>query len=192
MNLDFLKPVLGDELFWQIADKLKGSGIQLANIADGSYIPKAKFDEQLDKVKTLQSAVSERDEMIKVEKSKNIGVDTLQAKITALEKDVADRDTKIHDIVLDGRIRDAVRNYKARDVNVVMPLLKRDAIGEKDGELTGVNEQLEALQKSHNYLFDIGGGGGRVGFDGGQDIGGQPKSENAVMNQALRAAAGRA
>lgn len=194
MNLDFLKPVLGDELFPQVVEKLKGSGMQLANVADGSYIPKAKFDEQLEKVHTLQTAVSQRDDMIKAEQAKNASVDTLQAKIDQLTKDVADRDAKIKGVTMDYRIKDELRGMKARNVDVIMPLLKRDTITEKDGKLSGLSEQVEALQKSDPYLFDTGSGnGGRGGFDGGQDVGGgSGQSTNAIMNQALRAAAGRA
>ena len=46
-NYDYLKPILGDDLFGQFAEKMSSAeGVNLANIADGSYIPKAKFDEE--------------------------------------------------------------------------------------------------------------------------------------------------
>lgn len=192
MSLDFLKDVLGDDLFPQVAEKLKGSGITLANIADGSYIPKAKFDEQLEKVKTLQDAVSKRDETIKAEKEKNGAVVALQAQIDQLNKDVADRDAKIKGVTMEYRIKDELRGMKARNVDVIMPLLKRDTITEKDGKLDGLSEQVEALQKSDPYLFDSNSGSNRGGFDGNQNVGGSGgNNTNAMMNQALRAAAGR-
>ena len=44
-NYDYLKPVLGEELFGQFAEKMAAAqGIQLANVGDGAYIPKAKYD----------------------------------------------------------------------------------------------------------------------------------------------------
>lgn len=190
MNLDFLKPILGEELFGQVADKLKGSGVTLANISDGSYIPKAKFDEQLDKVKQLTAAVGERDEQLKAERGKNASVDALNQQIAQLTKDVADRDGKLSELTLDYHIRDDVRAYKPRDVDVIIPLLDRSKITEKDGKLVGLSEQMDALTQNKGYLFD-GDGGGRGGFLGNQDLGGGAKSANATMNQALRTAAGR-
>ncbi|MGN1370158.1 MAG: hypothetical protein ACI4WX_14910, partial [Aristaeellaceae bacterium] len=55
-DFDFLKPVLGDELFAQFAEKMgSAQGVTLANIADGSHIPKAKFDtERTAKATALQ------------------------------------------------------------------------------------------------------------------------------------------
>ena len=47
MSHDFLKPVLGEELFEQVNQKLAGAGLNLVNTADGSYVPKAKFDTEL-------------------------------------------------------------------------------------------------------------------------------------------------
>ena len=47
-NLDILKPVLGDELYTSFLEKLTGAkGITLINAADGSYVPKAKFDTEI-------------------------------------------------------------------------------------------------------------------------------------------------
>ncbi len=44
-NYDYLKPILGEELFGQFAEKMAAAqGIQLANVGDGAYIPKAKYD----------------------------------------------------------------------------------------------------------------------------------------------------
>ena len=44
-NYDYLKPVLGEELFGQFAEKMAAAqGIQLANVGDGAYIPMARYD----------------------------------------------------------------------------------------------------------------------------------------------------
>ena len=47
-NLDILKPVLGAELYTQFLEKMQDAkGISLINAADGSYVPKAKFDTEI-------------------------------------------------------------------------------------------------------------------------------------------------
>jgi hypothetical protein len=44
--MEFLKDVLGEELYNQVAEKLKGNEkIKLANLAEGQYVDKKKFDE---------------------------------------------------------------------------------------------------------------------------------------------------
>lgn len=194
MNLDFLKPALGDELFAQVATALKNSGLNIVNIADGSYIPKAKFDEQLDKVKALQQTVAERDATIKQEQAKNGTVDALQSKVDQLTKDLADRDATIQSKNLEYQIKDELRGMKARNVDVIMPLLQRDKITVKDGKLEGLSDQVEALKKSDAYLFDTENRGNRGGFSGHQDTGDDGSggdNPNAAMNHALRAMAGR-
>lgn len=194
MSLDFLKPVLGDELFAQVADKVKGSGINLVNIADGSYIPKAKFDEQLDKVKKLTTDLADRDEQIKQEQAKNATVDTLTAQIEQLKQDIAAKDGTIATMAMDYDIKDAVRASKPKDLDIVVGLLDREKISKKDGKLSGIEEQLKGLQESKSFLFEQEqSGGNRGGFDGRQDTGsGEGHNTNAAMNDALRAMAGRA
>ena len=59
-NFDFLKPVLGDELYTQFAEKMaNANGITLANIGDGSYIPKAKFDTEVAAKKQYSGQLTE-------------------------------------------------------------------------------------------------------------------------------------
>lgn len=196
MNLDFLKPVLGDELFAQVADKVKGSGLNLVNIADGSYIPKAKFDEQLDKVKGLQKDLADRDEQIKQEQAKNATVDALNMQIDQLKQDVAAKTQQLDSLTMDYDIKDFVRAAKPKDLDIVVGLLNREKISKKDGKLSGVEEQLKALQESKGFLFDTeqDKGGSRGGFDGRQDIMGSAGEDtsNAAVNNAIRQLAGRA
>lgn len=188
MNIDILKPVLSEELFAQISDALKDSALNLADLSTGQYIPKAKFDEERNKVKALTADVADRDAQLATEREKSGKIDGLQAQIDQLTNDVAARDATIASTTKEYHIRDALRAMHARNVDVVMPLLKTDTITEKDGKLQGLAEQVEALQKSDAYLFDTGTN--RGGFAGSQDIGGG-ESTNATMNAAIRAASGR-
>ena len=126
MSIDFLKPVLGDELFTQVSDKLSGAtGITLANIADGSYVPKAKFDDERTKAKNLTTQVNDLTQQL-ADAQKNAGdVDALNQQITKLTQDVTDRDNKLASLSTDYDIKDALRAAKARDVDIVFGLLDR-------------------------------------------------------------------
>ena len=192
MDLTFLKPFLGDELFTQVEVKLQNAtGLTLANIADGSYIPKDKFDTERNRVKTLTTQVTDLTTQLNAAKAASGNVDTLNAQIAQLQADIADRDSKIVSIGKEYRIKDALRGMKARNVDVIMPLLQQDKITEKDGKLDGLTEQIENLKKSDSYLFDDDQGG-NGGFDGGQNLGGSGiDSINSAVNTAIRAMSGR-
>ena len=80
-NLETLKPVLGEELYTQVAGKLEGAkGILLANVADGSYVPKQKFDSEIAARKQTAQQLAEL--------TRNH--DTMTAAMEALKKQLAD------------------------------------------------------------------------------------------------------
>lgn len=194
MNIDFLKPVLGDDLFAQVSEKLSGAtGITLANIADGSYVPKAKFDEERTKAKNLTTRVNDLTQQL-ADAQKTAGdVDALNQQITKLTQDVADRDNKLASLSTDYDIKDALRAAKARDVDIVFGLLDRSKITSKDGKLSGVDEQVKAIRESKGFLFESDEKpAGRAGFGGQQDIiGGGTEGSNSAVNNAIRAMTGR-
>ena len=94
---EFLKPILGDELFAQFEEKMQGAtGITLANIADGSHIPKAKFDEVNGKLRTANQTITNLNTQLTTAQEKAGTVDELNSKITQLTTDIADRDAPLH------------------------------------------------------------------------------------------------
>lgn len=194
MSIDFLKPVLGDGLFTQVSDKLYGAtGITLANIADGSYVPKAKFDDERTKAKNLTTQVNDLTQQL-ADAQKNAGdVDALNQQITKLTQDVTDRDNKLASLSTDYDIKDALRAAKARDVDIVFGLLDRSKITSKDGKLSGVDEQVKAIRESKSFLFESDEKpAGRAGFGGQQDIiGSGTENSNSAVNNAIRAMTGR-
>lgn len=196
MHIDFLKPVLGEELFNQVSEKLNATtGITLANIADGSYVPKQKFDDERTKAKNLTTQVNDLTTQL-ADAQKHAGdVDALNQQITKLTQDVADRDGKLASLSLDYDIKDAARAAKARDVDIVVSLLDKSKITKKDGKLNGVEGQFKALRESKGFLFDDDKQtGSRGGFGGQQDIigGSGSVNTNAAVNNAIRQMTGRA
>lgn len=192
MNIDFLKPYLGDELFAQVNEKLEGAtGLTLVNTADGSYVPKAKFADEHNNVKTLTAQVQSLTEELEQAKAGAADVDALNQRIEALTKDVADRDGKITELGTEYKVKDALRAAKARDVDIVFGLLDRGKLKTgKDGKIQGLDEQIKAIQSGKAFLFDSEDGN-RGGYDGQQDIiGTQTGGINAAMNNAIRASFG--
>lgn len=63
--MEFLKEPLGDELYNQVAAKLKGNDkIKLANLADGGYVGKEKFDASETTITDLRKQLADRDKDI--------------------------------------------------------------------------------------------------------------------------------
>ena len=143
---------------------------------------KALNDKQANELKTLQDA-------LKAAQDKANVVDSLTDRVTQLTRDIADREATIANDRKQYRIKDELRNLKAKDIDVIMPLLKVDDIKEEDGKLTGLSEQVETLKNSYGYLFDTNPGQQRGGFAAAPDIGDKSTANDAV-NKAIRALSG--
>ncbi len=191
MNIKFLKPILGDDLFAQVSEKLSSAtGIDLVNAADGTHIPKGKFDEKLEEIRNLTQQVTTLQTQLNEANQKVGSIDGLNQQITKLTGDVAQRDATIQSLTLKYDVKDALRGMNAKNPDVVLPLLNMETIKRgADGKLTGLLEQVEGLKQKDGYLFDSQPGS-RGGFNGGQDTGGD-NSPNAAMNAAIRGMAGR-
>ena len=189
MPFEFLKPVLGDELFAQFEEKMaSATGINLVNIADGSYIPKSKFDELNGKLRTANQSINTLNEQLNTANQKAGTVDELNGKISQLTTDLADRDAKITQIGMKYRVRDELRSMGVRNPDMLLNMLDLSKVTEQEGKLVGLADQVDPYRKSDGYLFN-NTPANRGGFGGSlehrQDI------PTADANAAIRSAAGR-
>lgn len=196
MDISSLKTHLGDELYTQVEEKLKGvEGLSVIPTNDGSWVPKSRLDEELNKIKDYRTTVSTLNKQLEEAKKAGQDTTTLQATIDSLKAQVAERDSTITGMKRSGKIREALQKAKVRDAAIVEKLLDASKIGEDDkGQLTGLEDQIKALKETSAYLFDEGGGG-RIGYPGGKDpaSGGKDPGNrsNDDFNAMIRAAAGR-
>lgn len=195
MDISSLKTHLGDELYAQVEEKLKGiEDLTVIPTKDGSWVPKTRLDEELGKLKDSRTTISTLTKQLEEAKKAGESVVTLQATIDNLKQQVTERDQTITGMKRSGKIREALSKAKARDAAVVEKLLDISKIGEDDkGNLTGLDDQLKALKESSGYLFSEEKGG-RAGFGGGKDpsLGnGGGNNSNSEINSLIRAAAGR-
>lgn len=197
MDVSTLKAHLGEDLFGQVETALKDvDGLTIIPTNDGSWIPKAKFEEETGKQKTLKATITTLNQQLAEAKQKGESATALQATIDTLKQQVADRDATITGMKRSGKIREALTKAKVRDAAVVEKLLDAAKIGEDDkGALTGLDDQLKALKESSPYLFTEDGGH-RGGWGGGKDPqggsgGSGGNGGNSEINSLIRAAAGR-
>lgn len=145
--MEFLKEILGEELYAQVAAKLEGNdSVKLANLASGDYVSKAKYDSDMQakdtRIQELTQSVKDFD-----------GVDVKQ-----LQTDVRNWEIKYNQDLesarLDSAIQLAIAKSGTLSEKALMGLLDKDKIKfDKDGKLTGLDEQIEAIKKEDGFLF---------------------------------------
>lgn len=173
--------VLGADLYNQVTEKLKGheNDFKLANLADGKYVSKAKYDADLQakdtRITELADQVKEYD-----------GVD-----IKKLQSDVAGWEKKYHDDIEAERVASAVQlaiaKSGARSDKAVFGMLDLDKVTiDDDGKIKGLDDQIETLKKDDAFLFkddpkkqDVNLGG-KHQEGGKQDNDGPVSMEDAV------------
>ncbi len=134
-----LKEILGEDLFGQLEAALKGKGkdgkdILLAVANDGSYLPKAKFDEVYREMREWKEKAGDTlaDERAKENEQLKLELENLR---------------------YDAAMEKMLLGAKARNVKAVRALLDLDRIQWEDGSLTGLEEQLDELKQKESFLF---------------------------------------
>ena len=124
---------------------------------DGNFVPKATFEAERDKVKTLTTQVGERDTQIS-ELGKFKGTaEQLQTKVTELEtKNKQDKekfDAEITKIAQNALVSAELQG-KVVDIDDVLPKLDFSKIVFKEGKIeSGFTDQLDALKKTKPHYF---------------------------------------
>ena len=146
--MEFLKDVLGVDLYNQVAEALKGheKDIKLANLATGDYVSKGKYESDLQarytRIAELTKEVQDYD-----------GVD-----VKKLQQDVADWQKKYTDDIeaerIASKVQLAVAKSGTRSEKALLGMLDFDkiTIGD-DGEVKGLDEQIADIKKEDDFLF---------------------------------------
>lgn len=132
----------------------------------------------------LQSQLTERDTQLKDLKGKVKDSDELTTEIDKLQKANKEAKEKYEaDLTAQQKsflVDKALTNAGARNAKAVSSLLDLDSVEVKDGQLTGLDDQLKALRESDGYLFKEDPQPSEPQPQGGVQItGGQPKPESA-------------
>lgn len=151
-----LKELLGDELYKQVAEKVGEH--KIAVVSDGSYIPKAKFDEKLNEIKEYKNQLKERDQQLEDLGAKAKGHEELTKQIEQLtaqnEKTKQEYEQKIQQQAFDHALSSALNGAKVKNTKAVRALLDTKKIKLNGDKLDGLDEQLKALKESDSYLFE--------------------------------------
>lgn len=123
--MEFLKSVLGDELFTQFVEKINAHNgdeknqqkIKLGNLASGDYVSKGKYDSLEQLLNGKNTELETANGLIAELKKGTKGNEELQDKITGYETQVAELQKQLADIKLKSAIKVALLSEKAVDVD---------------------------------------------------------------------------
>ncbi len=159
-----LKELLGEELYEQVKEKLGDKEIDIVN--DGRWIPKDKFDavngeknEYKTQVETLNTELGKLKEQLE---DKDSATETIEA----LRTDIESKEKELNNLRKTNAIKFEVLKANPNDVADILPHLDNEKITVDDNGITGLKEQIEALQESKPYLFkqeQPSGTGGSLG-----------------------------
>jgi len=158
--MEFLKEALGDELYNQVAAKLKGNDkIKLANLADGGYVGKEKFDASETTVSDLRKQLADRDKDIATLKKSTGDNEALTKQFSDLQAkyktDTEALQSKISQNALSAALDLGITKAKGKSAKAIKALLDTSKLSLKDdGTVDGLDTSLEALKKSDGYLFE--------------------------------------
>lgn len=170
--MEFLKEILGDEIFNQFAEKInswngneanKDKLVKLANLSGGEYVGKGKFDALQEQLTGKQSELDTANGLIAELKKGTKGNEELQGKITAYEGQVADLQQQLEETKLKSAIKVALLSEKAVDIDYLTFKLE-EKLKEKgetleldeNDNIKGWDSQLDGLKTQFPTMFESG------------------------------------
>lgn len=124
--MDFLKDVLGDDLFGQVADKInayngdeanKDKQIKLANLALGQYVNRDKFASKETELDAKIKELAEANNLIDTLKKGTKDNETLQSKINEYDSQIAKMQEQLIETKTKSALKIALMSEKALDVD---------------------------------------------------------------------------
>ena len=170
--MDFLKEILGEELFNQVASKVneyngneanKDKQIKIANLATGEYVGKGKHDALSEQLAGKQSELDAANNLIADLKKASKGNEDMQGKITSYEGQVAELQKQLAETKLKAAIKVALLSEKAVDVDYLTFKLN-EKLNEKgisleldeNENIKNWDSQIEGLKTQFPNMFEAG------------------------------------
>lgn len=156
--MEELKKLLGEDLFNQVIEAL---GDKKLLIDDGSFIPKARFDQVNDEKKELKKMIDERNQQLEGLKAQVKDSEELTKQIEDLQKQneqtKSDYEQKLEGQKFDFAVEQALSKSEAKNVKAVKALLDLESVKMDGDKLLGLEDQVKDLKEKEPYLF-----GGKV------------------------------
>ena len=168
--MDFLKELLGDELFATVQKKIeehnadeknKDNQIKIGNLGRGDYVARGKFLTETEKLNNMIAnkdlEIGEANKLITTLKSATKDNESLQGKISDYEKQVSDLQTQIEDVKLKAALKVALMSEKAVDVDYLTYKLKEKGEPlklDENGHIENWSDKVQALKIQFPSMFE--------------------------------------
>lgn len=174
--MEFLKAILGDELFAQFEQAINAYNgkpenaqqqVKLANLAGGGYVSKAKHDALDAENKTNIQKLTEANGLIENLKKAAKGDETLQGQVTQYQTKVQQLETELAQTKVDAAIKVGLLSENAVDVDYLTYKLKEKGEPielDEQGNIKGWADKVAALKTQLPTMFTSKGKGGYEGF----------------------------
>lgn len=159
--MEFLKAILGDELFNQVATAInahngdeanKDKQIKLGNLATGDYVGKGKYEALNELLKGRETELQTANGLIEQFKKDTKGNEELQGKITAYESQVADLQAELQETKIKSAVKVALLSENVVDVDYLTFKLN-EKLKEK-GETLEIDDN-DTIKGWDNKLSDL-------------------------------------
>ena len=121
------------------------------------FIPQARFDEVNNAKKQAEKDLSDRDKQLETLKNSTGDIETLKNTIKQLQDEnkasKEQYEANISKIKLDNAIDNALGNARAKNSRAVRALLDMEKIKFENDNLSGLDEQIEALKEAEDSKF---------------------------------------
>lgn len=170
--MEFLKEILGDELFkqfetavnaWNGNEANKEKLVKLANLSSGEYVGKGKYDALNEQLTGKQSELDKANGLISELQKATKGNEDLQGKITAYETQVQQLQAELAENKLKAAIKVALLSEKAVDVDYLTFKLnekmkeKGESLELDDNDnIKGWDDKLAGLKTQFPNMFEAG------------------------------------
>lgn len=174
--MDFLKEILGEELFAQVKEKIdahngdeanKDKQIKIGNLGSGEYVGKGKYDALQDAFSGKETELTSANELIAQLKKDTKGNEELQGKITGYETQVQQLQEQLAETKMKAALKVALMTEGAVDVDYLTFKLneklkeKGEALEvDENGNIKGWADKLSGLKVQFPTMFKATSEGG--------------------------------
>jgi hypothetical protein len=168
--MEFLKAILGEELFNQFMEKIdafngneenKDKQVKLENINSGNYISKLKYDDVAAQLEGKNNELTNANNLISELKKASKGNEDIQAKFTQYEQQNAQLQAELQETKIKSAIKVALMSEKAVDVDYLTYKLneklkeKGESLELDENEnIKGWSDKLSGLKTQFPTMFE--------------------------------------
>lgn len=164
--MDFLKAIIGDDLFTQFEEKInahngneanKDNQIKIGNLGGGEYVSKAKHDALQALFDGKSTELDTANQLIADLKKGTKGNEELQGKVTAYETQVAQLQEQLQETKRNNALQLAARDAGCIDVDYAVYKLKELSGGkielDENEKIKGIDDLISTLKTQQPTQF---------------------------------------